>query len=674
MGSAEVMMVTIVQRRRELPTAPRSERHAFRRDIQGLRAMAVIAVVLYHSKFEWAAGGFLGVDVFFVISGYVITEMLWREYERNNRISLSDFFGRRARRLLPALTALLLFVGIASILLLNPIEDQRTAYRSSLATTAFSANLLYANDSMGYFDRPADANVLLHTWSLAVEEQFYLVYPCVFAGLLWFARRRRSPRITVFSGLSVLGLLSLVVKSQTPALQSFYLPHTRAWELLAGALVALLPLARLPSRLRSLAGVAGAALVSICIFGFEHVKTLPAAGSLVPVAGAVALVAAGTDVGAVTSRALSARPLVWIGDHSYAWYLWHWPLMVMARATFLSESSTLACAAGFAALVPAAWSTQLLEQRFRRDNTLVGRRAVGLTFRCIAISAAAAGVLFAGATALGRSDQVAAAIRAGAEYPATELGCNRGVAELPPQCTIGTGSVRVVMLGDSTAGHFSAPAIAAVDRAGVTLQLSSLPGCAPVPVDARPAADRSSETGCLAKLEASLVAIEELRPDRVVLTASPKHVLSNRDVFVDPSTNAIATTAAHKARIWSEALRIVLERLDRAGVQTTVIQAVPMLDVAPLECSTWRLLVNACDDSVPVDVSERVDALYREALREAASGLASARIVDLTGALCPTGICAAYDSEWVYRDEIHLSVSGSRRLTDAFVDVLRSKS
>ncbi|EHB49696.1 acyltransferase 3 [Mycolicibacterium rhodesiae JS60] len=323
----------------------RSEQTYFRPDIEGLRAIAVTAVVLFHAAVPGIPGGYVGVDVFFVISGFLITGLLWREVSGTGTVRLRKFYGARARRLLPASATVGVVTMIASVLLLAPLRVPTVLY-DGIASALYVGNYWFVLDNINYFSDLLTPSPFLHYWSLGVEEQFYLVWAPLLLGTAWVIRRfRRNKARAIASSrrpyLLVLGLvtvvsfaLSLVITFVVPALAFFSLP-TRAWQLAIGGLVALTAIhwQRLSSRTAAIAGWAGLAMILFACVWFTSATPFPGTAALLPTLGAVLIIGAGCATPSQgCGQFLSTSPMRGVGRISYSWYLWHWPVLVLAPA------------------------------------------------------------------------------------------------------------------------------------------------------------------------------------------------------------------------------------------------------------------------------------------------------------------------------------------------------
>ena len=326
------------QRQTNQPGSTGEGRSGFRPDVEGLRAVAVGLVVLYHAGLSRLSGGFVGVDVFFVISGFLITSLLIRELERTGRISLSRFYARRAKRLLPAAATVLLVTTALTALVLPEIRWRDTG-GDIVSAALYVVNWRLAGRSVDYLAEGTAPSPVQHFWSLAVEEQYYLVWPLLLILVTWWARRRgRSMGASLSIGLALVAIPSLlwsVYQTSYQPASAFFLTTTRMWELAIGGGVAIAAtrLARMPRPAALLLGWIGLAAVAVAGVIFSTSTPWPGYAAALPTLGAAAVIAAGFAAGgAGPVMLLGTRPFLWVGALSYSLYLWHWPLLVAATA------------------------------------------------------------------------------------------------------------------------------------------------------------------------------------------------------------------------------------------------------------------------------------------------------------------------------------------------------
>ena len=335
----------------------------YRAEIDGLRALAVVPVILFHAGFELFSGGFVGVDVFFVISGYLITTILIEDIE-NKRFSIVNFYERRARRILPALF-FVMFACIPFAWMWMLPTQMKDFSESLVAVSLFASNILFWRES-GYFDAAAEEKPLLHTWSLAVEEQYYVLFP-IFLVLAWrFGKNRVFWMIAVMAAISLL-LSEWGWRNHAPA--NFYLAPTRAWELFAGSIAAFVVQKRGVQK-NNLLALAGLAAIICSIFFYDETTPFPSAYALVPVLGVVLLVLyAGKDT--LVAKLLGTKGFVGIGLISYSAYLWHQPLLAFARIKSQSEpSNALTILLASSSLLLAYFSWRYIEFPFRNRSQI----------------------------------------------------------------------------------------------------------------------------------------------------------------------------------------------------------------------------------------------------------------------------------------------------------------
>jgi peptidoglycan/LPS O-acetylase OafA/YrhL len=373
----------------------------FRPDIEGLRAVAVVVVVLFHARIAVFAGGFVGVDVFFVLSGFLITRLLLREVANTGTISLPHFWARRARRLLPASCVVVVVTVLASQVLLSPIA-QRPLATDAIAAGGFVVNFVFASRLGDYFASQLGRtpSPLLHFWSLAVEEQFYLFWPLALLGLRRRPRRYRRLVTVMMVVVAVASFWACVWMTRTHPTGAFYLLPARMWELAVGGLVAVGGTAwRLVSpNARAVAAWVGVAGVATAVVTFDGSVAFPGSAALLPVLGtALIVVSGGSDAAPFAPMAVLRRPaLQWIGRRSYAIYLWHWPALVLAEAKWGPLSLGQRFVAIGVALALAAASLRLVEDPVRHSTWVASRPKRGLALG----AALCATVLVAGAISL----------------------------------------------------------------------------------------------------------------------------------------------------------------------------------------------------------------------------------------------------------------------------------
>ncbi len=343
----------------------------YRPDVDGLRGVAVLAVVAFHANFYQVSGGYAGVDVFFVISGFLITGIITRDLAIG-RFTLAHFYERRVRRILPALFTMLVGVTLLSLLLSSPLRLQQLG-RALLYSSFFGTNFLFAG-ATDYFDPGTVGQPLLHTWSLSVEEQYYFVYPAIVA----FLFARRWPLVSVL----LLGIAASLAFSEWQVHHSdraaFYGAPARAWELFAGGLLAARRLPQIQSRsMLELIALCGALAIAVTFVAFSPSTTFPGLNALLPVLGTFAIIYAGGCGRTFVNRALAMRPIVWMGLISYSLYLWHWPLLMLLRDVMGDQVRRRYVLAAILLSMLISWgSLFLVEIPVRRRTILRTRRQV----------------------------------------------------------------------------------------------------------------------------------------------------------------------------------------------------------------------------------------------------------------------------------------------------------
>ncbi|MFI8528330.1 acyltransferase family protein [Promicromonospora sukumoe] len=574
----------------QAPAAPGTG-HTFRTDINGLRAIAVLAVVVYHAGIA-IPGGFTGVDVFYVISGYLISSLLLREVDRSGSVDLVEFWTRRMRRLVPALALVVTVTLVACLLILSPLVWGRLAWHGASAML-FVSNLLFPYQGQDYFSDSVTPSPYLHTWSLGIEEQFYIFWPLLILLAVAVARRTRVPARRMlqllFAGTFVVSLATSAWLTATVPDWAFYILPTRAWEFAGAALVATLPWGRLaersrlrPTLLRALLGTAGFVLLALS-FAFVHeTDPFPGTVALLPVGGALLVLAAGSvsAPGTWVDRVLDLPVLQRLGDVSYSWYLWHWPFVVLTAAAVQDDAIWIKVLASLAALGAAFATYRWVENPIRFSGAMRSwRRTAAVT---LVIGLAVGGITLgtrAATSAVLEHEPYATAVETRAQpasYGCTDTTETTTGTEV---CLLGdvTSTTTVLLLGDSHTMHWIPAFDAAATDAGLRLAVRWRHGCPAAEVDVEQPTDRGSCSGFQAE---SLRVVDDLRPDVVVI--SQAHIYGDRMLHADGSL--MSEEEANST--WEQANDALFAHLTDVSSAVVAVKDNPRLDVDPLECLT----------------------------------------------------------------------------------------
>jgi peptidoglycan/LPS O-acetylase OafA/YrhL len=635
---------------------------AYRLDIDGLRAVAILTVVCCHVGLPGWSGGYIGVDIFFVISGFLITSLLVAEAEQNRRIDLWAFYARRVRRLVPALlTVLLATLLLGKIYLVSLDGEQQGLAKSAIAALVLNANHYFWQAGGGYFDRPADLHALLHTWSLSVEEQYYLVWPLALIGLIGWQPQsdyRRKVGAVLVAVASTSFVFSLWCLSRTES-AAFYLMPARAWELAVGAFVALLPLGDRSNQSRFLGsalGYGGLAAIAYAVTSYDRNTPFPGGAALLPVLGTVAVIAGnGLAPSGLPARLLSNKGMVGIGLVSYSWYLWHWPLLAIARSVRLGGRDPLRdfLLAGILAFVLACATYRWIEKPVRCSP---GLRSLGAGANIgFATLASVTCILFAaslGAWAKYGSKSPIEIEMAAAQHDMSPLHvtCQNTLDQEPrlaplDECLIPGGKelVDVVLLGDSYAEHWM-PALTQVSATnGMSFYQLTRDACPPLLEFKITHSDPTQASKCLEFQQVAFEEIRRLRTERglraVILSASWRLYAGER---------------------METALGATLDALDRLGVRVLIIGNSPNLPNEVPEC-LLRYAERLCAMTRADFNNQRAET--SDAIDRAARGRNNVRILDPTPLLCNDEVCPAIrDGVVTYMDKGHITATASRNL------------
>ena len=637
----------------------------YRADIDGLRAIAISTVLLDHLDVPGVSGGFVGVDVFFVISGYLITTLI-AEAEARGGFSLAVFYERRLRRIFPALLVTLLATLAAGFVLMTP-ADYEDLGKSAAAAAVSGANIWFWSSS-GYFAPDAERLALLHTWSLAVEEQFYLLFPTL---MIATAGRWRRSRRTILAALLLASFAWSVATSRLWPDAAFYLLPARAAELLLGALLALAPPPALDARRREGIALLGLVVVALAVVGIGPDDPFPSWRAAVPCLGTAMVIHAGRAGGSATARLLAVAPMRFLGSISYSLYLWHWPVIVFARYRFVDEldaAATVALAALSIALATLSW--WFVERPFRHapDPTRTPRVLLAGAGAMLAVGLLGVAVWVAQGLPARMSPEIRRlaepdwgryrpCLRAvGPEDAAAGRLCRLGDAHAP---------ARFLLVGDSFAAALADGLDRAATSAGTAGRFVGVQSCPPI-LGLRSGAGAASARAACEETKAHLPAIVAATGvDTVILHSlwanfdgdrARARLLAGRDLDV---RSADAEAALR------EAVAETVTRLRATGVRVVVIGPVPAAAKnVPATLARARLAGRPVDIALaPDEIAARnrtATAIFTDLARRG-----EVVWVEAVGALCDATRCRVEaDGRPLYADNYHLNVPGSIRVAE----------
>jgi len=650
----------------------------YRADIDGLRAVAIVPVVLFHAGASAFSGGFVGVDVFFVISGFLITGLIRHEIDMG-RFSLANFYERRVRRLFPALFAMLLAVTVCAAWLLLP-ADLADYAKSVLATSLFASNFLFWQEA-GYFGRAAEEIPLLHTWSLAVEEQFYILFPL----FLVFVAARRGKRYVAATALVTAASFLLSVAGVAVARDAaFYLAPSRAWELGIGALLALGAIPASHQRqLRSLVALLGIAAIACSVTLYSPSTPFPGAAALLPCLGAGAIIWAGSGGHNLVGDTLSARPVVLTGLVSYSLYLWHWPLLTLGRyyairdLTVLETSLLLTLAA-----VAAVASWRYVERPFRGKSGLLERSQLftaAATLMGVTVVASSAAIVAGGWPA--RSDPaVRRIIDGGHDRRTRDWKCGDTTVDRIRRgdlCRTGSpqaGTPTFMVWGDSHARAMADAIGVAATHADVAGLLALRPGCAPL----RDVEVSGAEQDCAAYADAVVGLLGRSPEVKDVVLAGRWALLAEGTRYGHESGETVYLTDLHSHQrslaanheVFARALRRSVATLLGQGKRVWLVASVPEVgwDVPSVLARSHRF------GRVPPDAPTRAEYAARQqhvlAVLDELDALPGVVVLRPDSVLCRDLRCAVTrDGLPLYFDSHHLTLRGGSLLEPLFAQI-----
>jgi peptidoglycan/LPS O-acetylase OafA/YrhL len=658
----------------------------FRLDVQGIRGFALILVLACHAELPGFEGGFVGLDIFYVLSGFLITGLIVTEIERRGTLSLIGFYGRRAKRLLPQAVTVLIVILAGSLLLFSTVRRDEVS-GDVIAAALYFVNWRFISEQVDYFAFDGGAvSPVQHYWSLSVEEQFYIVWPLALLAFSLIAFRfGLKIRTTLWLIVAPIGIVSLIYcLNYTPEdpQAAYFSTFTRAWQLAAGAALMLaLPRGlKMPKPLSFLLAAGGLGTLIVTTLLFKETDPYPGWRGMLAVGATMAFIIAGTaTVSSIPIRLLSKRPFQYLGKISYSWYLWHWPAIVFAVAIWGELPPIALTAVTLAAWVPATITHHTIEERFRRSRELDARprraMAVGMAFTVTALVFAfaikagetnlrtAPEEAVAGAMAIdtgaGKKPRVVPQKRATALRPnpiharedrgrAFADGCMIKAPETdPPDCVYGDpdSEVTVALLGDSHSLQYSPPLIRLAERNGWRLVTFMRAACVIAIVDYKP--------GCSEWLEKALDRIEAEQPD-LVITAT-----GTTERYVVRDENGEPMSRRDSQPYLVEGFRETHRRLLATGAKVTLIRDQARAPFVPHECvadAMDRLLDCAFEPNRNDEFAFDFQAVRK---------MKRVGMIDPMPMLCRDDLCpAVIGNAVVYRDSYHLSATFARTLAN----------
>jgi peptidoglycan/LPS O-acetylase OafA/YrhL len=648
-------------------------RLGYRADLEGLRAVAILLVVAAHAGVPWLAGGFVGVDVFFVLSGFLITGLLLQELGSRGAVRFGEFYVRRLRRLLPGLLAMVLVVGLFAAQLLAP-GDQQNQAQAAASAVFWLSNIHFAFGRLDYFSSGAEGNLFLHTWSLGVEEQFYLVWPALVVWL-WGRRGGGRPhslrRLKIGMGTIVVGsLAACVAMTYAAPRMAFYMMPLRAWQFATGALVWLYlgksgEALSVAGRQLSVKPIGWLGMVGIVVAAWKLTPDVPYPGAwaLLPTLGTAAVIMAGVR-GAGVASVLGWRPLQALGRVSYAWYLWHWPTLLLARALYSSNSPAIRAGAVLLSLALAVLSYRLVEAPTRHRRIWLARPRMTVVVALAVMSLAAVTCLrwYNRATDLNRSPQYVRLANAHADAPIIYgMGCDQWyTSDVLQICGFGSAEAHhtAILLGDSIAGQWFPAVARAYDKPDWRLLVLTKSSCPMVDEPIFYSRIGRMYKECATWRTRALGYLAGIKPDAVLVGS--------------------VYTYAFTPQQWIQGSSRILHALANASGQVYVLRSTPHLPFDGPDClaahqgrPTWLTSVGTC--SAPAGSSES-NAVFRW-LQQASRPYANVSLIDLNDEICPNGVCQAERGGLVvFRDSQHMTASFAESLTGALASRLQQKT
>lgn len=651
------------------PNSTRSASHThklpFRKDIQGLRAFAVLLVIAAHAKVSGFEGGFIGVDVFFVISGYLITGLLIKELSSNGQIRFLRFYARRLKRLLPTLALVIITSAFFAYCLL-PEPEQLAQATSAAAAIFWVSNIYFTFQNLDYFGTQAAQNIYLHTWSLGVEEQFYLVWPLLLALVFWSTTKKAKYKIALTTTLVVVAIISLfacIWQTSYDARLAFYLTPFRAWQFCVGGLVFLFSerFSSLFKRALPIISLLGLLLIIAGALIVQSATPYPGTYALMPTAGAALLIIAGGGGSkGFATKIMENKIAQGMGNISYSWYLWHWPVFILG-GLLLPLSSPVNQLLLISASGALAYTTyHLFENPIRLSRWQEEQHGKQTVAALVLMSIINIGAIHWNNT---QHDRIEAGSSAWFTAVRTDLpeiyrlGCDDWFHSSDVKiCKLGSDNAekRVVIFGDSIGLQWfpAIKEIALVENWQLLVITKSACPMANKPYF-YPTIGREY-TECAEWRTKAIAAIKNMTPDIAILGSTDSYDFSSKQ--------------------WQEGTESVLHEIGPVTGTTYLIRATPTLGFDGPNClakgaTDVQELQNQSGCRTSYDTNET--SVAWTAINDAAKKFENVKLIDMNGLVCPDSSCAAYrDGVFVYRDGQHLTATFVRSISSELRSML----
>ncbi|MCL2022497.1 MAG: acyltransferase [Betaproteobacteria bacterium] len=639
-----------------------SNRLDFRPDIEGLRALAILLVIGAHAGVPWLAGGFVGVDVFFVLSGFLITGLLEKEIATTGRVAFGEFYLRRLRRLMPALMFMLVLTALTAIVALSPREQTDQAGAAAMAALWLS-NIHFSLAHLDYFSAGANSNLFLHTWSLGVEEQFYLVWPA----LLFLALRKTLGEAgvarlkAILSWIIILSLLSCLLLTPIFPQLAFYMMPVRSWQFAVGGMIWLysrndgqIGAASLwtTTAVKQWAGWLGLFTVIGAGVFFNTAMPYPGWQVLLPTLGAAAIIWAGFGVSTGVAKLLAIRPLQAIGNVSYSWYLWHWPAILLAYALTGSRNPWISATAVLVSFICAIFSHRFVESPIRRQTYLLKHQHAALLGAVVVMLAINFSMMHwnTRASLRAQSPELQRYAKARSDMPVIySMNCDQWYhSDEVVICSFGEKDAAhtAMLLGDSIAGQWFPTFAKIFDNPDWRLLVLTKSACPMVDESFFYERIRREYTECTNWRRKALEQLAEIKPDVVVL--------------------ASASTLDFTQAQWTEGTARVLDSISAISGRIFILRGTPLLPFdgpnclsARYERPSWLNDSQACSTIMADEKGTQVFQWQEQA----GARFSNVHMLDMNDVVCPHNSCSAeLEDMVVYRDSRHLTATFAESL------------